>query len=72
MQVEVFTWKLTRDGFGNKLKRPYSSTWKMTREEAANRDPDATPVLITREMRQVAEPGESTLIPADAPYSRRS
>ena len=47
-------------------KKPGPSTFKMTREEAAERYPGAEPILSSREVRT----GDSSLIPAGSPYGQ--
>lgn len=70
-QVDFFFWNLTVDGWGRKCK-PYASTHRMDAEQALKRDPDATPILGTREVRNCPDDGESTMTPSGQPYDRRS
>lgn len=65
-QVEFFHWLLTIDGWGHKCK-PYRSTYPMTAEQAAKRDPDATPIPLTRQVREL--PDDPSVLPASQPYS---
>lgn len=48
MDVEFFRWMLPPSPWS---KRPYASTWDMTREEAEKNHPGATPILSTRTVR---------------------
>lgn len=50
-EVELFFWMLPAAGGGT---RPYRSSWKMTREEAAQRGA-IEPVQLSREVRLVPE-----------------
>ncbi len=54
-QVEFFLWMLPPDPW---RKKPSPSRWKMSREDAAAKYPGATPILSSREVREIAEPGD--------------
>lgn len=48
-ETEHFTFMLPPNAWS---KKPYQSTFKMTREEAAQRYPGAEPILSSREVRR--------------------
>ncbi len=53
-EVEYFRWMLPPSPWS---KKPYASTWEMTREQAEQRHPGATPILSTRVVRTPPERG---------------
>ena len=57
-EVEYFLWTLPPDAW---RKKPHPSKFKMTREEAQKRHPGATPILESREVRQMPETEEEIL-----------
>lgn len=54
--TEYFFWMIPQPG----KQKPYRTRWRMTREEALSRYPDATPDLHSREVRHLEAPGEET------------
>ena len=64
-EVEVFDFMMPPSIW---RKKPHRSSFKMTLEDAAERYPEATPIMSSREIRKIG--GEP--ITADAPYQRRS
>ena len=63
-EVEVFDFMMPPSIW---RKKPHRSSFKMTLEDAAERYPEATPIMSSREVRKIG--GEP--ITADAPYARR-
>ena len=57
-QVEFFNWNLPPDAWN---KKPHLSGWKMSREDAQQRYPGATPDQWTREVRKCPETPEEML-----------
>jgi hypothetical protein len=56
-QVETFQWKLPPKPWAGPRAKPYISSWKMTREEAAKHGA-IEPVLESRDVQLVAETPE--------------
>lgn len=54
-KVEFFNFLLPPDAW---RKKPSPSRWKMTMQDAAKKHPGATPILSSREVREVPETPE--------------
>lgn len=54
-EVEFFNFMLPPDAW---RKKPSPSRWKMTLEDAARKHPGATPILSSREVRELPETPE--------------
>ena len=67
-EVEFFRWYIPEFSSG----KLYLSRYRMSVEQAQKRFPGCKPDPRTREVWSLPETPEESVIPADAPYARRS